>query len=56
MGQQLAVHNVLPLNATNPLAVVQPYSIKTQGVVSGNPSYFDFIAPGIMAMTVMMRR
>ena len=26
----------------------------TQGVVSGNPSYFDFIAPGIMAMTVMM--
>jgi ABC-2 type transport system permease protein len=54
MGQQLAVHNVLPLNTTNPLAVVQPYSIKTQGVVSGHPSYFDFIAPGIMAMTVMM--
>ncbi|MBK5133608.1 ABC transporter permease, partial [Candidatus Bathyarchaeota archaeon] len=26
----------------------------TVGVVSGNPSYFDFIAPGIMAMTVMM--
>jgi ABC-2 type transport system permease protein len=22
--------------------------------VPGNPSYFDFIAPGIMAMTVMM--
>jgi ABC-2 type transport system permease protein len=54
MGQQLAIHNVLPLNATNPLAVVQPYSVKTQGVVSGHPSYFDFIAPGIMAMTVMM--
>ena len=28
--------------------------MQTQGVVSGNPSYFDFIAPGIMAMTVMM--
>jgi ABC-2 type transport system permease protein len=54
MGQQIAVQNVLPLNATNPLAVVQPYSIRTQGVVSGHPSYFDFIAPGIMAMTVMM--
>jgi ABC-2 type transport system permease protein len=54
MGQQLAVNNVLPLNATNPLAIVQPYSIKTQGVISGHPSYFDFIAPGIMAMTVMM--
>ncbi len=54
MGQQLAIQNVLPLNATNPLAVIQPYSVKTQGVVSGHPSYFDFIAPGIMAMTVMM--
>ncbi len=41
------------LNATN-LAVVKPFNVQTQGVVSGNPSYFDFIAPGIMAMTVMM--
>ncbi len=54
MSTQLAIHNVAPLNATNSLAVVQPYSIQTQGVVSGSPSYFDFIAPGIMAMTVMM--
>ncbi len=54
MSTQLAIHNVAPLNATNSLAVVEPYSIQTQGVVSGNPSYFDFIAPGIMAMTVMM--
>jgi ABC-2 type transport system permease protein len=54
MGQQLAIQNVLPLNATDPLAVVQPYNVQTQGVVSGHPSYFDFIAPGIMAMTVMM--
>ena len=42
------------MNATNPLAVVQPFNVQTQGVVSGHPSYFDFIAPGIMAMTVMM--
>ncbi|MCL5876893.1 MAG: ABC transporter permease [Candidatus Bathyarchaeota archaeon] len=41
------------LNTTN-IAVVKPFNIQTQGVVSGNPSYFDFIAPGIMAMTVMM--
>ena len=54
MSQQLAVNNVAPLNATNSLAVVQPYNVQTQGVVSGHPSYFDFIAPGIMAMTVMM--
>ncbi|MCJ7767197.1 ABC transporter permease [Candidatus Bathyarchaeota archaeon] len=42
------------LNSTTSLAVVQPYNIKSEGVVSGTPSYFDFIAPGIMAMTVMM--
>jgi len=54
MGTQLALHNVQPLNATNPLAVVKPYNVQKEGVVSGNPSYFDFIAPGIMAMTVMM--
>jgi ABC-2 type transport system permease protein len=41
------------LNTTN-IAVIEPFAVKTQGVVSGNPSYFDFIAPGIMAMTVMM--
>jgi ABC-2 type transport system permease protein len=54
MGTQLAIQNVQSLNASNPLAVVKPYSVQTEGVVSGNPSYFDFIAPGIIAMTVMM--
>jgi ABC-2 type transport system permease protein len=36
------------------LAIVQPYVVKSEGVVPGNPSYFNFIAPGIMALTVMM--
>ena len=50
MGTALAQQN---LNTTN-IAVIKPFNVQTQGVVSGNPSYFDFIAPGIMAMTVMM--
>ena len=58
MGTMLAQQNVQRLsqvvNASNSLALVQPYKIQMQGVVSGTPSYFDFIAPGIMAMTVMM--
>jgi ABC-2 type transport system permease protein len=58
MGTMLAQQNVMALNpainATNALAIVQPYNIQVQGVVSGHSSYFDFIAPGIMAMTVMM--
>jgi ABC-2 type transport system permease protein len=50
MGTALAQQN---LNTTN-IAVIKPFNVQTQGVVSGDPSYFDFIAPGIMAMTVMM--
>ena len=42
------------VNASNSLAIVQPYIVKSEGVVPGNPSYFNFIAPGIMALTVMM--
>lgn len=58
MGTMLAQQNVISLdptiNETNALAIVEPYNIVVEGVVSGHSSYFDFIAPGIMAMTVMM--
>ncbi|MGD0977808.1 MAG: ABC transporter permease [Candidatus Bathyarchaeia archaeon] len=58
MGTMLAQQKVQGLNpavnASNSLAIVKPYSVQTEGVVPGTPSYFDFIAPGIMAMTVMM--
>jgi ABC-2 type transport system permease protein len=58
MGTILAQQNVMKLspaiNVTNALAIVQPYNVQVQGVVTGHSSYFDFIAPGIMAMTVMM--
>jgi ABC-2 type transport system permease protein len=59
MGTFIAQQNVANLNRTavnqnNSLAIVQPYNIQTEGVVSGHFTYFDFIAPGIMAMTVMM--
>jgi ABC-2 type transport system permease protein len=50
MGTTLAAR---ALNASS-LAIVQPYNIEVEGVVSGSTSYFDFIAPGIIAMTVMM--
>jgi ABC-2 type transport system permease protein len=58
LGTMLAQQNVQRLNpavnASNSLAIVKPYNVQTEGVVPGTPSYFDFIAPGIMAMTVMM--
>ena len=58
MGTMKAQQNVLALNSTvtpsDSLAIVQPYRVQTQGVVPGTSNYFDFVAPGIMAMTVMM--
>jgi ABC-2 type transport system permease protein len=58
MGTTVAQQNVQALspavNASDSLAVVQPYRVQTQGVVPGTSNYFDFLAPGIMAMVVMM--
>ena len=36
------------------LAMVQPLKVVSQGIVPGSTNYFEFVAPGIMAMTVMM--
>lgn len=57
LGTQLAEHN---LNATYDIsleevpAVLQPYNVELKGIVPGDPNYFEFVAPGIMAMVVMM--
>ena len=58
MGKQVAQQNVEWLNdninASNSLAIVSPYNVQTKGYINGDFNYFDFIAPGMMALTVMM--
>ncbi|MCW4023326.1 MAG: ABC transporter permease [Candidatus Bathyarchaeota archaeon] len=56
LGTMLAQQNVqmLGVDPNNSLAIVQPYNIETAGAIEGEFSYFDFVAPGIIAMTVMM--
>ena len=58
MSTQLAQEKVQNLSSTvtpnDSLAIVKPYNVTAEGVVPGNPSYFNFIAPGIMMLTVMM--
>jgi len=51
---QQNVQELLGVNASNSLAMVKPYSVQTEGAVPGNFTYFDFMAPGLMAMTVMI--
>jgi len=56
LGTGLAQQNVqsLGVDPSNALAVVQPYNVQTEGAIEGTFTYFDFVAPGIIAMTVMM--
>ena len=58
MGTWLAQQNVQRLDnsfsADNSLAVIKPYNVQAEGVVPGNPNYFQFVASGIIAMTAMM--
>jgi len=56
MSTQLATKNIaskLP-GTPHPEAIVQPFTVETQGVVPGKPNYFQFMAPGLMAMVIMM--
>lgn len=39
--------------AIEPLAIMQPITTQLKGIIPGNPNYFEFVAPGIVAMIVM---
>jgi len=57
MGTQFAMYNLnqthgIPLSAT--MATIQPYSVQFSGIVPGQQNYFEFVAPGIISMVVMM--
>jgi ABC-2 type transport system permease protein len=56
MANQLASQSVAALlpNVPNPQQLIVPFTVQTEGIVAGKPNYFEFMAPGIMAMTIMM--
>jgi len=57
MGTRAAAMNVnmtMGLPANESLASVMPYTVEVRGTVPGDPNYFQFVAPGIMTMVVMM--
>lgn len=44
---------VATLKAITPQAIMAPLTAKIEGIIAGNPNYFEFVAPGIVAMIVM---
>ncbi|MGD6933424.1 MAG: ABC transporter permease [Candidatus Bathyarchaeia archaeon] len=51
---QSKLATTLNITSTQAAAYMAPYVVDSQGVVGGSTSYFEFIAPGMMMMTVMM--
>ncbi len=57
MGTQSAIYNLnnrFNVSITTANAMVTPYVVESKGIVPGEPNYFQFVAPGIIAMVVMM--
>ena len=54
MAQQKVMALSPSVSPSGALAVVQPLRVVAQGIIPGSSNYFEFVAPGIMAMTVMM--
>jgi ABC-2 type transport system permease protein len=51
---QMTLNSTYSVPHNNTLAMIRPYLVETEGLIPGDPSYFQFVAPGIMAMVVMM--
>lgn len=57
MGKQTAIYNLnntFHVSITTASSMVTPYVVESKGIVPGEPNYFQFVAPGIIAMVVMM--
>ncbi len=57
MSTQVAIQKVTALvsgTGISPEALVKPFVTQTEGVIPGKPNYFQFMAPGVMAMVTVM--
>jgi ABC-2 type transport system permease protein len=58
MGEQMAVKNLnitYHVSETQAKSIVKPYKVQSKGIIPGDSTnYFQFVAPGIIAMVVMM--
>ncbi len=57
MGTQNAtdkLNTTYNISSNYTFAIIKPYNVRVGVIVRGAPNYFQFVAPGIMAMVVMM--
>jgi ABC-2 type transport system permease protein len=57
MGEQMAIQNLnitYSVSVTQAMSMVKPYNVQLKSVPDEKTNYFQFVAPGIIAMVVMM--
>jgi len=58
MGEQMAIQKLnitYHVSSAEASSIVKPYSVQFKGIIPGaSTNYFQFVAPGIIAMVVMM--
>jgi ABC-2 type transport system permease protein len=57
MGEQKAIftlNSTYHISITSATSMLKPYTVQSKGIIPGEPNYFQFVAPGIIAMVVMM--
>jgi len=57
IGEQTAIFNLSStyhISIATATSLVTPYTVQSKGIIPGEPNYFQFVAPGIIAMVVMM--
>jgi len=55
-SRQISIQKISALAQGRPISlqtIIMPLVTKIQGIIPGNPNYFEFVAPGIVAMIVM---
>ena len=57
MGEQMAIYNLnskYNVSIIQATSMVKPYNVQIRSIPEGKTNYFQFVAPGIIAMVVMM--
>ena len=39
-------------DSPNPETIARPFTVKAEGIIPGNPNYFQFVLPGVLGMNV----
>jgi len=51
---KMKLNGTYNVDSNDTSALIKPYLVTVKGIIPGDPNYFQFVAPGIMGMVVMM--